>query len=171
MNMFKSTLIASALVLAGVAAVPAQAATATATFKVSINLQKTCTVAVGDLSFGTVASLTAAVDATTTATVTCTASNTPYTMAFNAGTGTGSTMADRKMKLETGTETVNYNLYSTASRNANEVLGDGTGSTVVLSGNGGTSASTHTVYGRVPGNQAPTLNGTYSSNVVATITY
>jgi spore coat protein U-like protein len=171
MNMIKTTLIASALVVAGVVATPVQAATAIATFKVSINLQKTCTVAVGDVNFGTVASLTAAVDASSTASVTCTANNTAYSMSFNAGTGTGSTIASRKLLLETGTETINYNLYSTAARNANEVLGDGTGGTVVFTGNGGTAASTHTVYGRVAGSQTPTNNGIYSSNVVATITY
>ncbi|MDN5781989.1 MAG: spore coat U domain-containing protein [Luteimonas sp.] len=171
MNMFKSTLIASALVLAGIAAAPAQAAVATATFKVSITLQKTCTVAVGDINFGTVASLATAVDASSNATVTCTANNTPYTMSFNAGTGTGSTLADRKLKLETGAETISYNLYSTASRNASEVLGDGTSSTVVFTGTGGTAATSHTVYGRVAGSQAPTNNGVFSSNVVATITY
>lgn len=170
MNMIKSTLIASALVVAGVVAAPAQAATATATFKVSINLQKTCTVAVGDVNFGTVTSLTAAVDASSTASVTCTANNTAYSMSFNAGTGTGSTIASRKLLLETGSETINYNLYSTAARNANEVLGDGT-TGVVFTGNGGTAASTHTVFGRVGGNQTPSNNGTFSSNVVATITY
>ncbi len=92
-------------------------------------------------------------------------------MSFNAGTGTGSTLADRKLKLETGTETINYNLYSTAARSASDVLGDGTGGTVTFSGTGGTSASTHTVFGRVAGGQTPANNGVYSSNVVATITY
>lgn len=171
MNLFKSTLIASALVVAGIAAVPAQAATATATFKVSITLQKTCSVAVGDINFGTVATLATAVDASSTATVTCSANNTAYTMSFNAGTGTGSTLADRKLKLETGSETINYNLYSAATRSTTEVLGDGTGGTNVFDGTGSTTASTHTVYGRVAGGQAPANSGVFSSNVVATITY
>lgn len=171
MNVIKSSLIATALAVATFAGAPAQAATATSTFKVSINLQKTCSVAAGDVNFGTVATLVAAADAQSTVNVTCTAGNTPYSISFNAGTGTGSTLANRKLKLESGTETISYNLYSTASRNANEVLGDGTGSTVVLTGTGGTTGSSHTIYGRVPGNQAPTANGVYSSDVVATVTY
>jgi spore coat protein U-like protein len=171
MTIFKPTLIASALVLAAIVAAPAYAATATATFKVSITLQKTSNVAVGDIDFGTVASLATAVDASSNATITCTANNTAYTMSFNAGTGTGSTLADRKLKLESGTETINYNLYSAASRSATQVLGDGTGTTVVFTGPRGTASTSHTVYGRVAGSQAPTNNGVFSSNVVATITY
>lgn len=169
MNMSKSLLLASALALAVTA--PAQAAVATATFKVSITLVKTCTVAVGDINFGMADTLATAVDSSSIATVTCSGANTAYTLAFNAGTGTGSTLASRKLLLEGGAEVIDYNLYSSANRSATEVLGDGTGGTVLLSGTGSTTASTHSVFGRVAGNQTPAANGIYSSNVVATITY
>ena len=68
-----------------VAASHATAATATATFQVTANVQTQCTVSAVDLGFGTVDPLGANVDQSTTVTVRCT-KNTPYTVGLRQNT-------------------------------------------------------------------------------------
>ncbi|WP_163312923.1 spore coat protein U domain-containing protein, partial [Klebsiella aerogenes] len=69
-----------------------------------------------------------------------------YNIGLNAGTGTGATVASRKM-TGTGGALVNYTLYS--DNNRTTVWGQTIGTdTVSASGSG--AAQSYTVYGRVP---------------------
>lgn len=84
-----------------------------------------------------------------------------YSIALSAGNGS---YASRWMA--SGANHLDYNLYREASHST--VWGDGTGGSGVVTG-GGTSA-THTVYGRIPSRQN-VYTGSYSDNIVVTVTY
>ena len=141
------------------------AATATSTFTVSITLAATCTVASPNtLDFGNQGILSTNIDNTTIFSVTCTTS-TPYNVGLNAGTGTGATVATRKMT--SGPSTVSYTLYSDTGRTT--VWGNTVG-TDTVAGTGNGSAQTLTVYGRVPPQTTP-APGTYTDTITVTVTY
>jgi spore coat protein U-like protein len=65
-----------------------------------------------------------------------------------------------------GPYTLNYNLYTTASRTT--VWGDGTGGTSTL--NGLAFGATHTVYATVPARQNVRV-GQYTDNIIVTLTF
>src|SRR5262249_54510450 len=141
------------------------AATATSTFTVSITLTATCTVSSPTtLDFGNQGILSTNVDATTTLSVTCSTS-TPYNVGLNAGTGTGASVATRK--LTNGASTVNYTLYSDTGRTT--VWGNTVG-TDTVAGTGTGAAQSLTVYGRVPSQTTP-APGTYTDTITVTVTY
>jgi spore coat protein U-like protein len=98
--------------------------------------------------------------ASSTLTVQCT-NSTPYTVALNAGTSSGSTVTGRKMTGAVGVF-LNYGLFSDATYQTNFVA---TGN---ITGNG--SGQPITVYGSVPAGQyvAP---GAYTDTITATVTY
>ena len=141
------------------------AATSTATMTVQMTITATCTVnSASTLNFGTQGVLSTNVDQTSTIQVTCT-NTTPYNVGLDAGTGTGATVATRKMT--SGANTVNYTLYSNAGRTT--VWGNTVGTdTQAATGNG--SAQSYTVYGRVPPQAAP-APGTYTDTITVTVTY
>jgi spore coat protein U-like protein len=141
------------------------AATATSTMTVQMTITATCTVnSATSLNFGTQGVLSTNVDQTSTIQVTCT-NTTPYNIGLDAGTGTGATVATRKMT--SGANTVNYTLYSNSGRTT--VWGNTVGTdTQAATGNG--SAQSYTVYGRVPSQAAP-APGTYSDTITITVTY
>src|ERR1700751_2026875 len=91
------------------------ATTTTTTFSVSVTLAATCTInSASALNFGgSQGLLTTNVDQTSTIQVTCT-NSTPYNIGLDAGTGSGATVATRK--LTSGGATVNYSLYSDSGR-------------------------------------------------------
>jgi spore coat protein U-like protein len=144
---------------------PLYAATATTTMTVQMTITATCLInSASSLNFGTQGVLSANVDQTSTIQVTCT-NSTPYNIGLNAGTGTGATVATRKMT--SGATTVNYTLYSNSTRTT--VWGNTVGTdTVAATGNG--SAQSYTVYGRVPTQAAP-APGTYTDTITVTVTY
>jgi len=141
------------------------AATSTTTMTVQMTITATCTVnSAATLNFGTVGVLASNTDQTSTIQVTCT-NTTPYNIGLNAGTGTGATVAVRKMT--SGANTVNYSLYSNSGRTT--VWGNTIGTdTQAATGNG--SAQSYTVYGRVPA-QATPAPGTYTDTITVTLTY
>jgi spore coat protein U-like protein len=154
------------LALAGTA----QAATKTATFGVSATVAQNCFVGATNLAFGTyTGQLSNDIDSSSDVTVRCT-KNAPYTLSLNTGTTNGSNYVNRL--LTNGTDTLQYNLYTTAARDT--VWGDGTGSsTVGGTGTGLANTITHTVYGRLfdnPFNQAAGV-GNYTDSVTVTVTY
>lgn len=159
-------MLSSGLVLAVLLAMPLAAQTATAEFEVSITVENSCTIAVTDLDFGTVSDLTSAQDASTTGSVTCTGA-TPVSVAFNAGTAAGSTLASRL--LAAGGETIAFNLFRDAGRT--EVLGDGSGGTVTIDFTSTGGADALSVFGRTVAGQNPKPAGTYSSTITATVTF
>ena len=159
-------LVLAALVASAFTAASATAATQFDDFLVKIVLTNSCTIVADDLDFGSQSGLTANVDVDTAVHVTCTGAN-PVSVSFNAGSGTGSTIAARQMN--SGANTVAYNIYTSAARTT--PLGQTAGTdTIDFTSTGGGTTDDKAVYGRVPV-QAAKPNGTYQSTVRATVTY
>jgi spore coat protein U-like protein len=161
------TKLLSLLCGAAILAVPAAiAATTTTTFNVTANVVATCAVTATNLAFGNYdAASGTPTDATSTVNVTCT-NNHGYTVDLNAGTGSGATVAVRRMT--NGANTLDYSMFTDAARST--VWGDGTLSTSTQAGTGNGAAQALTVYGRIPTGQFVTA-GAYSDTVTATVTY
>lgn len=139
-----------------------RAAAVTGTITVTATVLAVCTITAAPLVFGNYASTT--LDATTTLLVLCTPSTT-YDVGLSVGSGTGATVAARKMT--NGVSTLNYGLYTDPARTV--AWGHTTG-TDTLPGAGNGLVQTLTVYGRIPANQfvGP---GVYTDVIVATVTY
>jgi len=146
-------------------ATPALAATTTTTFTTQITLSATCVInSASTLNFGNQGVLAANVDQTSTIQVACT-DTTPYNIGLDAGTGSGATVATRKMT--SGGATVSYSLYSDSAHTT--VWGATIGTdTVAATGNG--TGQNYTIYGRVPPQTTP-APGTYSDTITVTVTY
>jgi len=157
--------LASALVCAAVLTPVAIAATTTTTFTVTATVLSVCSVAATNLAFGNYdASSGTANDASSTVTVTCTPSET-YDVGLDAGTGSGATVAVRRMT--NGGNTLDYSLYQDAGRTT--VWGQTIG-TNTQAGTGNGSGQAFTVYGRIPTAQYVAA-GNYSDTITATVTY
>lgn len=102
-------------------------------------------------------------DSTNTVTVTCT-DGTDYDIGLDAGTGSGATVATRK--LTSSGNTLDYTLYQDAPRTT--VWGD-TVSTDTVSGTASALPAIHTVYGRI-GNGQNVPGGVYSDTITITVT-
>jgi spore coat protein U-like protein len=159
---------ATATLIAGVthAANP----TATTTFAVAATVQPRCTASATALGFGSYTPGNGALTASSNIAVNCT-KGTAYTIALGAGTTSGDSFTQRLMA--SGTNTLQYNLYTTPTFTA--VWGDGTGKTATQAGTGaGTgTASTFKVYGQLPdsaANQAA-VPGSYTDTITVTVTY
>jgi|ERR1051325_56852 spore coat protein U-like protein len=143
----------------------ANAGTATATFTSQIAVMAACAInSAASLNFGTQGVLAANVDQSSTISVTCT-NTTPYTIGLDAGTGTGATVAARK--LSSGGNTVTYTLYADA---AHTTIWGNTPATDTVTGTGNGSSQSFTVYGRVPPQGAP-APGNYSDTITVTVMY
>ena len=141
------------------------ATTTTSTFTVQATIIASCTInSASTLNFGSIGVLTAAVNQTSTLQVQCT-NTTPYNIGLDVGTGTGATVAVRKMT--SGANTVNYSLYSDSGHTV--VWGTTVGTnTVAATGNG--AAQSYTVYGQVPAQTTP-APATYTDTITVTVTY
>lgn len=169
MNLFKSTLIATALVAAGFAGT-ANAATATSNFQAKIVITESCafsTTGASDVDFGTKArSAGGNEDDNGTLVVNCT-TGTPYNIGLSAGAYTGATVTTRRMSF--GANSIPYSLYRDAARTLN--WGNTVG-TDTLTGTGNGANQTVTVFGRVAGGANVNVPaGTYVDTITATITY
>jgi spore coat protein U-like protein len=142
------------------------AASTTTTFAVSATIVATCTInSASTLNFGnSIGVLAANVDQQSTIQVTCT-NTTPYTIALDAGTGSGATVAVRK--LTSGGATINYSLYTS---NTYGTAWGVTGGTDTVAGTGNGSAQSYTVYGRIPPQTTP-APGTYTDTITVTVGY
>jgi spore coat protein U-like protein len=90
------------------------ATTVNSNFTVQVTVNSTCIInSASTLDFGPVGVLTANADASSTLYVQCT-NTTPYDIGLNAGTGSGASVATRKMT--NGSATVNYSLYTDSAR-------------------------------------------------------
>lgn len=138
--------------------------TAALSVSVTATVTANCALDVTNINFGSIGALGSNVDATGLITVTCT-NTTPYNIGLNAGTGTGATVAARKMTK--GAQMVVYTLYKDAARSS--VWGNTIG-TNTLAGTGTGTGQSLTVYGRVAAQSTPAA-GTYSDTVVVTVTY
>jgi spore coat protein U-like protein len=141
------------------------AGTTTTTFTSQITIAAACTInSASSLNFGTQGVLAANVDQTSTIGVTCT-NTTPYTIGLDAGTGSGATVAARK--LTSGGNTVSYTLYADA---AHTTVWGNTPSSDTVAATGSGSVQSFTVYGRVPPQAAP-APGNYSDTITVTVMY
>src|SRR4029078_10401625 len=92
---------------------PAAAGSVTTTFKTQSAITAACAInSASSLNFGTQGVLAANVDQSSTIQVPRT-NTTPYPIGLDAGTGTGATVAARK--LSSGGNTVSYTLYADAA--------------------------------------------------------
>src|SRR5262249_11735412 len=149
----KMNRLCSALIMCGaIVSAPAFAAgSVSTTMNVSGTVIGTCAISANTLSFGTAipADITANIDPNSVnLTATC-ASGTVYTVALSAGSGSGATFAARK--LTSGSNQVNYTIYTDAGRTT--VWGDGTGTSATVTGTGNGAAQTIPVYGRIQSGQ------------------
>jgi spore coat protein U-like protein len=144
---------------------PSNAATATSTFTVQMTVTSSCVInSAATLNFGNQGVLIANVDGTSTMQVQCT-NTTPYNIGLDAGTGTGATVAARKMT--SGANTITYSLYSDSGRTT--VWGNTVGTNTVA-GTGNGASQSYTVYGRVPPQTTPAA-ATYTDTITVTVTY
>jgi len=142
-----------------------QAASTTTTFAVQATVTATCTInSASTLNFGSVGVLAANVDQQSTIQVTCT-NTTPYNIGLDAGTGTGASVATRK--LSSGGATINYTLYTS---NAYSSVWGNTPNTDTVPGTGNGSAQSYTVFGRIPPQTSP-APGSYTDTITVTVTY
>lgn len=163
-----TTTIAAGVLLALAGA--AQAATKTDGFQVSANVAKNCVIDAPDLNLGSFDG-TNNLNVSSTISVRCTSGTT-----FDVDLSTGSSGSYAMRKLVNGADTLNYNLFTTGAYGT--VWGDGsagTGRPATGTGAGMAvaNAQTLTVYGRLlaADNTGPVAAGTYTDNIVATITY
>ena len=158
---------ASILLAAALAAspLPSLATDLTSTFNVTATVLASCTLTAGNVVFGNYAA--AQLDATGTLSVTCT-TGASYVIALDAGSGTGATVATRRMTHSVSSaQTLAYSLYRDASR---ALVWGTTAGVNLYAGVGTGSAQSITVYGRAAGAQYPEA-GAYTDTVTATITY
>jgi spore coat protein U-like protein len=138
--------------------------TTSTSFSATATVITACSVSTSAVNFGAFASLGSNVDSTGSVSVTCT-NGAPYNVGLGAGTGTGATVAARKMT--NGANTVTYSLYSNTGRTT--VWGNTIGTDTVTGTGSGLSQSL-TVYGRVPSQTTPPVK-TYTDTVVVTVTF
>jgi spore coat protein U-like protein len=131
---------------------------------------RACTIGTTAVAFGAYNPQGAPVtDGTGTITLACPTAVTAPVVAL--GAGVNGTIATRK--LASGANRINYNLYTTTTRNV--IWGDGTSGSVTLtfSGgvlSGGTRNFSHTVYGRIPALQNVKA-GAYTDTVIVTVNF
>jgi spore coat protein U-like protein len=148
----------------------AQAGTRTDGFTVSATVAGNCLITAQDMNFGTF-DLTDTTDQQTNSDILVRCTNgTSYGIALSVGSGT---YASRTL-LNAASETLAYNLYTDATHAT--VWGDDSGATDIVAGLGAGmgigNLITHKVYGRILGSEnLGAKPGTYTSNIVATITY
>ena len=159
----------------------AVAATATTTFAVTATVVANCIInSASAMAFGTYTPGAGNVDQTSTIVVRC-SNGTPYGLGLNAGTGTGSTLAQRKLSSVSTATAVNYNLFTAVARTqiwnnpatagpaVDNQSGTGTGIANIAA-----NQKTHTVFGRIADDatsQAATPAANYTSTVTMTINY
>jgi len=159
-------LVALLILVAAWMAGAAQAATETATFQVTATVPSQCTtLTTNSLAFGTYDPTAATpTDASATLSIRC-SSGAAITVDLSAGSTAGATVAQRK--LASGANTLNYNLYTAAARST--IWGGA--NTVSGTGQGLDTATSFTVYGRIPAGQTNAVPGSYSDSITVTVTY
>jgi len=142
--------------------VAGQTGTATATISVTATVLSFCTLTAQPLPFCNYSNV--ALNGTASLTATCT-NVSAYTIALDLGTGTGATVAARKMTLNTNT--LSYALYQDSAHTLPWGPTTGTNSEA---GTGNGAAQTLTVYGVIAAGQYVPV-GTYTDTVTATISF
>lgn len=163
--MYRSILKIVAVALSVLFMQTASATTTTTTFPVTATVGSSCSVAAANLGFGTYDPLAVlAAAATTTVTVQCTLL-TAYTIGLDAGTGTGATVATRKMTKVA--DTLSYSLYQDL---AHLTVWGNTIGTDTVAGVGTGLAIPHTVYGQIPAGQNVNT-GVYNDTITVSVDF
>lgn len=142
--------------------------TATLAASCTVNTSATGTTTNAVMNFGTVTSMAANIDASTSSAggrkvaVLC-SNGTAWALAMNAGNNASGTQ--RRM-AGGSSEYVPYNLYSDSARST--AIGI---NTTALSGTGTGSQQTYDIYGRIPAGSILTTPGAYTDTVTLTLTY
>lgn len=96
--------------------------------------------------------------------------------AVSMSPGSGGSYNNRRM--QSGANTLRYNLFVAGTRSAADVWGDGTSSTQAVPGSitllgqlGDSRTRDHIVYGRILGNQTTVPPGTYGDSILITLTF
>lgn len=154
----------------------AQAATTTATFKVTANVTSSCSVTATDLAFGTYnVNSTSPTNGTSTISVNCT-KGTAFTVAIDAGSNAGGAANFSSRQMSDGSATPNYLGYQLYSNSGHTTIwGDGTNSSSTVSGTGaGPGAGNvvkETVYGQIAAQQNVPAGSYTDSTVTVTVSY
>ena len=134
-----------------------------------------CTVTTTPVNFGAYAPLSGLNrDATGNVAVTCTIVL-ALLQGYTIDLGTGNSTSFQPRQMSSGSNRLNYNLYTSSAYTS--IWGDGTNSTSSVAGDPSllkllsTTTVNHPVYGRIPANQKALPVGSYSDPVVVTITY
>ena len=164
---------AAAVLVTALAAVPEDvaAATDTDTLSVTATVGTTCTIVGGTLDFGAYDPFSATPDAATgTITITCTDGAAVW-VGLDKGLNGGGT--SRKLKLAAGTDLLNYELYSEATKTDVWGVGDPAVNTTDFGlGRTGTGAADAlTVYGTITAGQTGADAGNYADTVTATVNF
>ncbi len=150
----------------------ANAATATANLSVTASVSATCSISTTALGFGAYdpvgANNASPLDGTGNVIVTCTnGASAALTLGQGSNAAAGSTDAVpvRRMK-NAGGVFLSYSMYTDAAHTT--IWGNTSGTSVAQTGSG--TASSVTVYGRIPAGQN-VASGAYADTVVATVTF
>ena len=163
-NAWKLSLLAAA----GAAPSAALAEAQSTNMGVTANVTANCTISATPVAFKNVNTLAGNHDSTGTVTVNC-SNGAAWSVSAGAGNGSGATVASRRMTILSGTSTLNYSLYTTASYAT--VWGNGTSGTAAIAGTGTGNAQVLTIYGRIPSGQNNAPVGAYADTVSVTVTY
>ncbi len=147
----------------------ALSATESTTIGVTAEVVDACSVTAAPLAFGQfdTAVNNTDKDASTTIDVTC-SNGTAYNVGLDAGGATGATVTSRQMTGGTGTDLLDYALYSDSGRSSN--WGDTVG-TDTIADTGSGALQVKSVYGRVPSGQSSAPTGSYSDTINVTVTF
>lgn len=142
----------------------ASAATATGVMTVTATVASSCIVGTSTLAFGNITSAAIQagnIDAAGTVIVNCT-NGSAYQISLDRGVGVGATFASRKMT--SGTNLLNYTVYSELARIT--LWGDGTTDSATVAGIGTGAIQSIAAYGRIfSGQTVPAASYTDTINV------
>ncbi len=136
------------------------AASATASFNVSVQVLAACSISASNMNFGGITTGTTSIrDATSSLTINC-PNGTPYTIALSNGANYSSSR-----RMAWGASHIAYDLYLDNARTTQWTSGS------TMTGTGSGADQTLTVFGRIHAGQSISYTGSYSDTIVATITY
>ena len=133
-------------------------------------LSAACTVSTTPVNFGSYDVFSASpTDSTGLITITCNETPSPYAPVSIGPSPNSGGFNPRKMKLTSGTDLLNYNLYTDAARTS--IWGNGTSGTVTVSSTFFRNIPRNlTVYGRIPFGQ-DVRAGAYTETLTVTLTW
>jgi spore coat protein U-like protein len=168
--MIRRLALASALFVAVGSAAPSMAVadSNTSNLEISASVPNSCTISAGALNFGAYNPTTGS-NVTGTVSTNCTM-NAVAVITLNQGfysaTGSSNEVPLRRLQNGGSANYLNYNLYQNSGKTT--IWGSSTSTSVTVAGIGIEESTS--VYGEIPGGQSVPA-GSYTDNVIATVTY